>query len=58
MHTAFKFLLIGSVLVTSQVKAQEDPLQLNDTAIISEAATPVTAPATMKKIGINIPANS
>ena len=49
MHTAFKFLLIGSVLVTSQVKAQEDPLQLNDTAIISEAATPVTAPATMKK---------
>ena len=45
MHTAFKFLLIGTVLVTSQVKAQEDPLQLNDTAIISEAATPVTAPA-------------
>jgi phosphate-selective porin len=49
MHTAFKFLLMGTVLVTSQVKAQEDPLQLNDTAIISEAATPVTAPATMKK---------
>lgn len=49
MHTVCKCLLLGAVLVTTQVKAQQDPLQLNDTAIISEAATPVTAPATMKK---------
>jgi hypothetical protein len=49
MHTTCKFWLIGAVLFTSQVKAQKDPLQLNDTTTISEAATPVTAPTTMKK---------
>ena len=40
------FLLL---LVSASVAAQEDPLQLNDTTIVPEAATPVTAPTTMKK---------
>ena len=40
------FLLL---LVSLSVSAQEDPLQLNDTTIVPEAVTPVTAPTTMKK---------
>lgn len=49
MHTFFRGSLLAVLLISAQANAQQDPLQLNDTTIISEAATPVTAPTTMKK---------